>query len=121
MTDDFIHKTVIDIKAAESLLWMKMCYAWKNEIDTKPKLRTSILFKESFETEDYVKFNKNRLCISLIVQIRSGTLPLNIETGRFRQIAVEDRLCVLRNLENEFHFICQWALYDEFSFEMYEM
>ena len=32
---------------------------------------------------------------SLISKLRTGTLPLAIETVRFRKIPVEDRLCIL--------------------------
>ena len=41
-------------------------------------------------------------------QLRSGTLPIEIETGRYRGITREQRFCPICNtgeVENELHFI----------------
>ncbi len=82
---------------------------WLASLPLKPKLRTYILHKKSFITEDYVKFCLNSKKRSLTAQIRIGILPLHIETRRFRNVKVEERVCqVCKNgdVENEFHFIC---------------
>ena len=45
---------------------------------------------------------------SLLTQLRSGTLPLEIETGRYYDITREQRICKqcqLYILENEQHFL----------------
>ena len=79
-------------------------------LPTKPKLRSYCKFKCSKGTEDYVIQCKNRYERSLIAQIRSGILPLNIELGRFGNIFLENRLCLLCNndcIEDEFHFVMQ--------------
>ena len=44
-----------------------------------------------------------------------GTLPLRIETGRYRGESLEDRLCILCNkqeIEDEFHFIFSCNFYE---------
>ena len=44
---------------------------------------------------------------SLLTQLRSGTLPLEIETGRYYGITREQRICKhchLNVIENEQHF-----------------
>ena len=48
-----------------------------------------------------------------MAKIRSGTLCLAVETGRFRSIPLENRLCELCNssVEDEKHFICQCPLF----------
>ena len=54
--------------------------------------------------ENYVKYNLTDLQMA---QFRFGILPLNIETGRFRNQPVEDRLCTLcefNEIEDECHF-----------------
>ena len=56
-----------------------MAQSWKDGLQTKPKLRTYIKFKDEHETENYVKHSRNRLERSLLAQLRSGTLSLNIE------------------------------------------
>ncbi len=57
---------------------------WLNDIQLKPKLRTYILFKNEYSTQEYVNICKPRQDRSLLAQIRSGTLPVHVEMGRFR-------------------------------------
>jgi hypothetical protein len=123
MLDKFYAESPIDLKAAEIILKNNLSIQWKTDILTKPKLRTYIEFKDCFETDNYVKFCKNRLQRSLIAQLRFSILPLNIEIGRFRQIALEDRLCTVCDgnvIEDEFHFICQCPLYNSCRLDMYQ-
>ncbi len=68
-----------------------------NDIQLKPKLRTYILFKNEYSTQEYVKFCRPRQDRSLLAQIRSGTLPLHVEMGRFRDTKVENRTCMITN------------------------
>ncbi len=53
---------------------------------------------------------------SLCAQIRCGILPFHIETGRYRGVAEDDRICeycVLNEVENEIHFILYCPLYHD--------
>ena len=79
-----------------------------------PKLRNYSLFKQESNTEEYVLANLTRWDRSLLAQLRFGTLPLNIECGRARNLPVQNRLCKLCSLdeiEDEFHFIFVCPLY----------
>ncbi len=96
---------------------------WLASLPLKPKLRTYILYKMSFITEDYVKYCLNRRKRSLTAEIRIGTLPLHIETGRFRNVKIEVRVCqVCKNgdVKNEFHFICICYAYSTLRNTMYD-
>ena len=56
----------------------------------------------------------SKSCRSFIAQLRSSTLPLNIEIGRFQQKPVENRLCPCCNdnkVEDEIHFLFNCPLY----------
>ena len=67
-------------------------------------------------TENYVNLNLSRIQRSVLVQLRCGILPLNIETGRFIGIAEENRICDVCNsgcIENEYHFIFYCDAYRE--------
>ncbi len=89
----------------------------------KPKLRTYILYKKSFITEDYVKYCLNRRKRSLTAQIRIDILRLHIETGRFSNVKVEERVCqVCKNgdVEKEFHFVFICNAYTTFRNTMYD-
>ena len=55
-----------------------------------------------------------------MAQFRFGILPLNIETGHFRNQALEERLCTLcefNEIEDESHFLFKCSLYDELRSE----
>ena len=84
-----------------------------------------ILFKEIYSAETYTKLFLSRRQRSLIAQLRAGILPLRIETGRyqnikdnetgrFRKLHIEERLCQICNndvVEDEIHFICNCPSY----------
>ena len=96
---------------------------WKLGVALKPKLRTYVLFKEALGTEDYIKLCSSRRKRSLLAQFRMGILPIALETGRFRNLAIADRLCVLCNLqavEDELHFLCVCSLYNDIRRDMFE-
>ncbi len=80
---------------------------WKHDLSNQPKLRTYMLFKNEYKCENYVSMILPKSLRSFIAQIRCGVLPLRIETGRFRNLAVGDRICTFCNLneiESEIHF-----------------
>ena len=61
--------------------------------------------------------NLSRSLRSYIAQIRCGVLPLHIETGRYRNLKVEERLCKVcdsQSVENELHFIFDCEAYSQF-------
>ena len=51
------------------------------------------LIKHELGCENYVSMQLPKHLRSYIAQIRTGTLPLRIETGRFRKLKIEERLC----------------------------
>ena len=83
-------------------------------VHKKSKLRTYCLFKETIK--NYIKYNLSSSERSAMAQFRFGILPLNIETGRFRNQGLDERLCTLcafNETEDESHFLFQCSLYDE--------
>ena len=51
-----------------------------------------------------------------MAQFRFGILPPHIETGRFRNQSIEQRicnLCELNETEDEFHFLFKCTLYND--------
>ena len=116
-------KMLCDIESAVQELHKNLKISWTNKLPTKPKLRTYITFKDSYRTEEYVKYNISRKQRSLFAQFRVGILPLHIETGRFRGTALEERLCLIcknGDIENEQHFLIKCQLYEEHRKILYE-
>ena len=82
---------------------------------SKPKLRTYQLFKTDFGKECYISQNLNRKLRSMLAQLRFGILPLQIETDRFRNIALQERICRvcdLNQVESEIHFLFICPMYN---------
>ena len=80
------------------------------------------MYKYSLETESYLFFNIPKYHRSLFAQFRAGILPLNIETGRYRNVSLPDGLCTLcddSEVEDEIHFLCVCKFYSEYRSDMY--
>ena len=90
--------------------------AWWTDVLSKPKMRTYVKFKIKITSEKYREStNISRSQHSLLAQLRTGTLRLEIELGRFRNIKPDGRFCKFCNngdTEDEFHFISKYKLHD---------
>ena len=112
----FYERKMVDIKEIKDQLMNKQSDMWKQAVPKKPKLRTYCLFTETMDIENYIKYNLSSSERSAMAQFRFGILPLNIETGQFRNQALDERLCTLcefNEIEDESHFLFQCCLYDE--------
>jgi hypothetical protein len=81
---------------------------WKANIEIKAKLRFYKKFKINLETEKYVVLNLSPQSRSYLAQLRFGVLPLAVETGRYRSVPLNDRLCEIcdqNKVEDEIHFL----------------
>ena len=70
----------------------------------------------SLNPANFVKDRLNRQQRSLISKLRSGTLPIVVETGRYTNIPENLRLCRSCNcnsIENELHFVFQCDRYND--------
>ena len=102
------------IKTVKEKLLEQEIVKWREDKDRQSKLRLYRQLKDSFCTELYISKNMSKSCRSFIAQLRSSTLPINIEIGRFQQKAVENRICPCCNenkIEDEIHFLFNCPLY----------
>ena len=113
---DFINMNSVNINQVTELLCNNQSETWKNDIKLKPKLRSYIEFKENYCTEKYIMYNLDRYERSLMSQLRLGILPLRIETGRFKNEPVNERICMMcnnNNVESEYHFLFHCTAYND--------
>ena len=85
---------------------------WWAEAETKSKLRSFIWFKDRTDSTTIVKANLSRSQRSLLSKLSSGTLPIELETGRYTNVDEKDRLCTICNtnkVETEYHFLFDCA------------
>ena len=99
---------MVDIKEIKDQLMNKQNNMWKQAVPKKTKVRTYCLFKETMGIVNYIKYNLSSSERSVMAQFRFGILPLNIETGQFRNQVLDERLCTLcefNEIEDESHFL----------------
>ena len=117
-----VNKEVIALSIAINKILFFENNKWNTIMQFKPKLRTHITFKTIYATEMYVKSLFSKAKRSILCQLRCGVLPLAIETGRYKNTPVDQRLCRLCNLnqiEDESHFLCQCTLYKTMRTTLY--
>ena len=120
ISNDISH---IPLQTVKEHLVKKDTHQWKISVASKPKLRTYALFKINIKTELYVSLLIPKCKRSIFWQFRSGILPLAIETGRYRNVPTDERLCEICNLnlvEDEIHFPCFCPGYQELRTELYQ-
>ena len=111
----FYERQPCDIDSALQSFYTIQEEQWRRAIVQKPKLRFYQLFKSNLAVENYVRYNLTPSQRSIMAQFRAGILPLNIETGRFRNIKLEERLCTLcdqQEVESELHFLFDCSCYN---------
>ena len=81
---------------------------WWLEANNKPKLRTYVKVHDKYTQQAIVKRNLDRPHRSVIAKFKCGVLPIMIETGRYKDTPLEQRVCQMCNsqaVEDEEHFI----------------
>jgi hypothetical protein len=99
------------------------CSKWSTLLQKTPKLRTYCLFKHIYCIEPYVSSRLSRKLRSTLARFRTGILPLEIETGRWRGIPECQRICKLCNtqsVESEMHFLLHCPTYDHLRIDYLE-
>ena len=77
------------------------------------KLRTYRLFKSEYKVEKYCKLLLSYSHRSAFAKFRCGVALIRIETGRYENLAVSQRLChVCNTVEDELHVILKCSLYN---------
>ncbi len=122
LQDNYINKDTCDLRKIKKLLFEEQEKTWKEKVINKPKLRFYCLFKSDLLMENYVTYNLSPSERSMLAQFRMGILPLEIETGRFFNVKVEERICKLCTeglVEDEYHFLFVCPLYEDLREDMF--
>ena len=64
-------------------------------VSMNPKLRSYVSFTHIFKSETYVRMAHSKMSRFIFAQLRSGILPLEIETRSFRNIPSEKNVSLL--------------------------
>ena len=82
------------------------------------KLRTYRIFKWLYKTENYLTYLIPPRHRTAFAKFHCGVAPLRLETGRYENIQVNERLCLLcsdQEIESETHVLFI-MIYDEYCF-----
>ena len=115
-------KSTVDLQSARLLICNVHNVRWARSLQSSPKLRTYRSFKDTLEVEKYVTLNFSKHERSTMAQFRCGILPLRIETGRYVNEPLDERLCTMCDagqIESEIHFLLDCKLYDEIRRDIY--
>ena len=122
MANIYTAKMSCDLALCKTRLFTLYANTWSNNVKKKPKLRVYRLIKTEFVTDRYITLNLERHERSILAQLRTGVLPLHVETGRFENKKLEDRKCKLcdtENVEDEYHFLFHCSFYDNLRHAFY--
>ena len=93
----------------ESIAWRKVQEKWREELERKPKLSTmqTIIMECGEESRCAgIKMKNER---RMILKLRGGTAPLQVEMGRWRGVKREERTCKECN-SGEVEDVIHWLL-----------
>ena len=86
------------------------------------KLRTYRMFKENYQTENYVKSTHiSRRNRSALAKFRTGVAPLRVETGRYESLQLGQRVCFncKNSVEDERHVLIDCPIYEGIRSDLY--
>ena len=83
MQESLLSGQIVDLKAAEEKFNITSDLEWQDSLGWKSKLRTYTKYKLHMECENYLTLNINKYERSMLAKLRSGTLSLYIEKGRY--------------------------------------
>ena len=83
MTENIFTDTEIDLDSAKEKLPVASDLDWQDSIAYTPKLRTYTKYKDHIGTEEYLVLNLTKVQRSFLAKLRSSTLQLAIEKGRY--------------------------------------
>ena len=110
------------VKLAETSVNQLDANLWSLSMQKKTKLRTYRAIKSVFRQEDYVMWVMPPEHRTIYARIRSGSLQLRIETGRWKKEPKEERLCQIcltGEVESEAHFLLHCFAYDRLRVSLF--
>ena len=113
------------LENVRTILCNKDVEKWNRDLHSSDKLRTYRTYKLKLEREWYCTLPLSRDQRRVLFKLRSCSLPLHVETGRFTRpkTPLSDRLCKFCNfsvVEDETHFLLDCDLFTDIRHILYE-
>jgi len=95
----------------------KLLNQWSHNVSQNSgKLRSYRMFKTVYGAENYVQMALPRQHRSALAKFRCGVAPIRLETGRYENLKVEERLCPMCDhnaIEDEVHVLINCPIYSD--------
>ncbi len=123
LRDSYRTLKTVDINSGREKILENEKTEWVENLGDYSKLDLLSKIKTEFGTEKYLQLDLDRYDKSLLSQFRYGILPLEIETGRYKNLKREQRLCTICKcgaVEDQIHFAFYCSAYQEMRDEFIE-
>ena len=107
----------------ENVLLSNYQTKWQNTLTEYTRLEIYRTIKSDYRQEDYVISCVNRFHRSTFAKLRMGIYPIRMETGRYRSIPRNERLCKscdALHVEDTEHFLLNCSKHSILRRELYE-
>ena len=105
---------VPNINLIKQRIYDNFLQSWNSSVNESQKLCTFNLFKNEISFEKYLDVIKETSLSNILSRFRLSSHSLCIETGRYKNVPKNMRLCKCCNMkvvENEYHFLLVCPLY----------
>ncbi len=116
LRDTYHRLETVDLNSAKRKLLEKESNEWGENVMGYSKLDLLSKIKHEFGTEKYLQLDLDRYDKCLLSQFRYDILPLEVETGRYKNLAREQRQCTICNngsIEDQIHFAFKCHVYND--------
>ncbi len=123
LRDSYGTLKTVDINLGREKIFENDKTEWAENLGDYSKLDSLSKIKTEFGTERYLHSDLDRYDKSLLSQFRYRILQLEIETGRYKNLKREQRLCTIYNrgaVEGQIHFAFYCSAYQEMRDEFIE-
>ena len=112
-----------NLSVSGQVLWHSKLWDERNN-ENGNKLRLYRIHKSRLEPEPYVTQFIHRNQRKIVARLRSGSLPIAVETGRYSRpkIPLENRICTLCSqnfIEDEIHFLIDCEQYSDLRYDLF--
>ena len=108
---------------SEQCIWFSKLWDDRRNKENGNKLRLYRVYKDKIKTEQYVLQNMPKHYRKSLAKFRSGTLQIRVETGRYENVPLQDRICKFcssGSIEDEQHVLIDCELYNDLRYKLFQ-
>ncbi len=111
------------VDESQQSVWFSKLWDDSRNKENGNKLRMYRVYKDKIKTEQYVLQSMPKHYRQSLAKFRSGTLPIRVETGRYENVPLKDRICKVCSsgkIEDEQHVLIECELYNDLRYKLFQ-